>query len=77
VMTKERALRLVQQYAAVFRTTGEWDTTLTEIADRWPEDGSEQKAMRWLGFVQGVAYARGLFTLEEIKEHSMTGRIVR
>lgn len=29
-----------------------------------------EKFMRWLGFVQGVFWQRGWFTLEELKEHS-------
>lgn len=28
------------------------------------------KAMRWLGFIQGVLCARGVFTLEELRAHS-------
>lgn len=28
------------------------------------------KAMRWLGFVQGVLVARGFYTLAEVREHS-------
>lgn len=28
------------------------------------------KVMRWLGFLQGVLWARGFFTLEELKGHS-------
>jgi hypothetical protein len=39
------------------------------------DDGSEKKAMRWLGFIQGAVYARGYFTLEQIKEHSQYGRV--
>ncbi len=29
-----------------------------------------EKAMRWLGFVQGVMYAEGVFSLECLIEHS-------
>ncbi len=32
--------------------------------------GRVEKAMRWLGFVQGVLVAKGLFTVEELKNHS-------
>jgi hypothetical protein len=32
------------------------------------EEGRREKAMRWLGFMQGVAWARGDLTLEEVKE---------
>lgn len=32
--------------------------------------GRIEKAMRWLGFIQGYLHAWGMFTLEEIKNHS-------
>jgi hypothetical protein len=51
------------------------DPTLTHADKRWPADGSEKKAMRWLGFIQGAVYARGYFTLEQIKAHSQYGRV--
>jgi hypothetical protein len=31
---------------------------------------SEPKAMRWLGFVQGVFWALGLMTISEMKRHN-------
>lgn len=32
--------------------------------------GRINKAMRWLGFIQGVLCARGHFTLAQLREHS-------
>lgn len=32
--------------------------------------GKTDKAMRWLGFIQGVLVSRKLFTLEEVRGHS-------
>jgi len=69
-MTKEQALSLIQEYCTVLEDLNEPDTVLTELLKRWPEDGSENKSMRWLGFIQGALYAYGYFSLEEIKEHS-------
>lgn len=43
---------------------------LANMRGRWPEDGSERKAMRWLGYAQGVLVATGVYSLEEVKEHS-------
>ncbi len=43
---------------------------LNKIDERFPADGSENKAMRWLGFCQGILVERGIFTLEEVKIHS-------
>ncbi len=30
----------------------------------------EEKANRWLGFVQGVLWAKEIYTIEEMKEHN-------
>ena len=40
------------------------------MPSRWPDTGSEGKAMRWLGYIQGICAACGLYTLDELKEHS-------
>ncbi len=34
------------------------------------DEGRIEKAMRWLGFMQGALWGMGLFTLDELKEHS-------
>jgi len=31
----------------------------------------KDKAFRWLGFLQGVLWSQGIYTLEELKNHSM------
>lgn len=33
--------------------------------------GRIEKAMRWLGFIQGVLVTKHYFTLEDVKKHSM------
>ncbi len=32
--------------------------------------GETERAFRWLGFIQGVLWARGLYTINEMKEHN-------
>lgn len=87
-MTKQEAVQLMRDYAAVLK---EWWThpftpasdthmilTLTHIIEmpaRFPEDGSEDKAMRWLGWIQGALCAFGIYTLEEVKEHVRTKHV--
>jgi hypothetical protein len=39
-------------------------------ASAFVEDGQREKAMRWLGFLQGVLWRRNLFTLAELKEQA-------
>lgn len=34
------------------------------------EEGRVEKAMRWLGFMQGAMWALGVYTIEELKNHS-------
>lgn len=36
----------------------------------WPETRKE-KGMRWLGFIQAGLIAAGVYTLEDVKHHSM------
>ena len=65
-MTREDALALLRRYEGFV-------PFLDGIAGRFPSDGSERKAMRWLGYAQGAAHALGYYTLDEIKAHSRTG----
>ncbi len=34
------------------------------------EEGRLEKAFRWLGFIQGVLWIQGMFTLKDLKEHN-------
>jgi len=34
----------------------------------------KEKAMRWLGFVQGVLWLKGYYTIEEMKGHNRSGK---
>lgn len=43
---------------------------LNTIRDRFLVYGNEAKAMRWLGFAQGVLFAGGWFGLDALKTHS-------
>lgn len=45
------------------------------MSQRFPTDGSNVKAMRWLGYMQDVLVASGVFTLAQVKEHAKTGRV--
>lgn len=81
-MTKIEALALLAGYSRVAkeRQKSGWYSVhhqhqmqLVEgIEERFPADGSEAKAMRWLGYAQGVMVASGVFGLDDVKRHSMT-----
>lgn len=34
------------------------------------EEGRREKFMRWLGFVQGLLWYMGVYSLEELKDHN-------
>ena len=74
-MTKEKALKLIKQYEFVLTDRNESNPVVLHLLDRWPKGGSEAKAMRWLGFIQGICYAKRIFTLEELKKHSRRGEL--
>ena len=43
---------------------------MTEEIPRILDEGKIEKAMRWLGFMQGYLVSLGIYTLEEVKEHN-------
>ena len=43
-------------------------------ASKFVDAGRVEKAMRWLGFLQGVLWARGFYSLEDLKNHSRPDR---
>lgn len=71
-MTKDEALQLIKNYCEYIKMLGERDFTLIDLVERFPEKGSDEKAMRWLGFIQGALYAKDIFSLDKLKEHSKT-----
>ena len=39
---------------------------------KFAQDGRTEKAMRWLGFLQGFLWARSLYTIAQLGEHNMS-----
>lgn len=37
------------------------------------DDGQIEKAFRWLGFVQGILWCEGVYTIDEMEDHNLTG----
>lgn len=58
-------------YAERFRQLGEPEVA-SDLRVRWDSQKSKarDKAMRWLGFAQGWACAKGIFTLDQVREHT-------
>jgi hypothetical protein len=38
------------------------------------EENSHYKACRWLGFVQGILWLEGIYTVDEMREHNSFDR---
>ena len=83
-MTREKLLEVTEFYIRWFRLNGHGDLNshapnkalnhchhmCRVMRDELIPQSRTEKAMRWLGFVQGVLFARGEFTVAELKEHS-------
>jgi len=73
-MTKVEALRLLCQYCFVLstkETLGDVVRDAAGMCERFPLDGGDiTKAMRWLGYIQGVCVCAGVYSLAQVKMHS-------
>lgn len=75
MMTKEARNALFQKYSNQFRRTG-WTPRRNGVVNQhthWMceeaqsfDDG--EKAQRWLGFIQGVLWTRGICTIDELRD---------
>lgn len=79
-MTRKDAISLVKQYASpvVLELVGceESAEKIWDLAQRIDNpEHSENKCMRWLGFVQGVLFAEYVFSVDQLKEHSRTREV--
>lgn len=43
---------------------------MCRAAQVFVDAGRKDKAMRWLGFVQGCLVCKGLYTIDQLKEHN-------
>jgi len=69
-MKRKTALKLIDDYSQELHMNGCVDETLVELDTRFPHDGKKEKAMRWLGFMQGAMYMMRLRTLDDLKNDS-------
>jgi len=75
-MTKTTALKLLTEYANLCAGMSHpIAKDAARMPDRFPESGSVRKAMRWLGYMQGVMVMSGAFRIDQVKEHSRRGYV--
>lgn len=46
---------------------------MAEQAIAFVDEGRKEKANRWLGFVQGILWSTGFYTIYDMKNHNMPG----
>jgi hypothetical protein len=70
-MTQEQAEELIFEYAVNAGQRG-LPEVISEVDKRYRliENPSIDKTMRWLGFCQGYLVAEGMYSLDDVKEHS-------
>lgn len=84
-MTRDEALILLYDYGRYVNRmlihegfcAPKHPPALSDVVGMWnrfPSEGSKAKAMRWLGYMQGVCVASEVFTLDQVKEHSKNKR---
>jgi hypothetical protein len=75
-MTKDKIRTIVNTYKKYLTPYIDSDTKeghcywmLTQIGDIL-EEGKIEKAMRWVGFIQGFLWTKNYFSIEELKTHN-------
>lgn len=74
-MTRDEALHVMMGYRLMLASDGRTTTNhlLAHVRDmpmRIQASENTDKVMRWLGYMQGVLHATGVYTLDQLKEHS-------
>lgn len=81
-MSDEKILLVLKKYEdkldAVFSKGDKWSKNpqLVHAKNMIPkmrgfmEEGRREKNFRWLGFLQGVLYCHGIYTIEEMANHN-------
>lgn len=73
-MTEEKILEVLDLYErGTAILSDSYSQHLCQMVPQMREflaDGQREKAMRWLGFMQGAFWVRGTYTIEELMAHN-------
>lgn len=75
-MTNDKILEVIDRYAERLANAPYYHPELIHIRGMLPRmrtlviEGQRDKVMRWLGFVQGVLYSFGTYTIDQMREHN-------
>jgi hypothetical protein len=77
-MTDDRILEVLDLYNRTLASNyGDASLQLSHLGTMIPKMremvavGKREKVFRWLGFMQGVLWANGYFTIDELRAHNM------
>lgn len=80
-MTNDKILEVIDRYAERLANAPYYHPELIKARDMLPLmramvlDGQRDKVFRWLGFVQGVLFCFGVYTIDQMREHNRDGNI--
>ena len=78
-MDNEQIISVCEFYRRELKELYSPDPELHHVEDmtykipKFLEEGKEEKANRWLGFIQATLCAKGLYTIEDLKDHNRPG----
>lgn len=75
-MTTEKIIEVLNLYKGVLSNVENKDEvishcmTMIDKTKSFVSEGRIGKAFRWLGFIQGCLYSKGIYSIEEMKAHN-------
>lgn len=76
-MNAEKIIEVCDIYSIELRALIRKNERLDHVWNRmlpltmsFAEEGRTEKAFRWLGFIQGVLWAEGVYSIDELKDHN-------
>lgn len=76
-MTAEKVIEVCEKYSRRLVHLEVPNQRLAHVRDRmlpltceFARDGRLEKAFRWLGFIQGVLWCEGVYTIDAMKDHN-------
>lgn len=73
VASEDQDISVVYPYCeARFKAANAYALNMIERMLTWDLSENMDKANRWLGFIQGVLWTTGLYSIEEMRDHNRT-----
>lgn len=80
-MTEAKLLQIIDKYSSdelieIYMKSANRPNSIVHVVGMLPRlrvliiEGHREKAMRWLGFIQGVLFSNNIYSVEQLKEHN-------